>query len=159
MNTRAVAALTAGIAGIGGVSAMVAQAAPPTPDQGNLVVFPNRDFITIEGFADHANETARIEVTRGTALIGAAEGKVSGGEVAFEINHPGGVCWAQDASGTPLAGVPQVTPDIKPGDKVSIKFGGQVVADTTVQNAYVNTKSVLEGNKLTIKGFYDGIIQ
>ena len=44
--------------------ALVASAAPPAfPD--NLVVFPDRDFITVEGFQNHIGETALLEVVRG----------------------------------------------------------------------------------------------
>lgn len=54
-------------------------------------------------------------VARGATLMGAAKGKITaGGE--FEINHPGGACWGNDAA------FPQVTPDILPGDKVEVKF-------------------------------------
>ena len=63
-------------------------------------------------------------------VIGSAQGVVSGGDVAFEVNHPGGVCWG---NGTEL----QVTPDIRPGDKVSISFGVTPAGDTTVQDAFV----------------------
>ena len=109
--------------------ATAASAAVPTfPD--NLLVFPNRDFITIEGYAEHQGETALVQVERpGVGIVGSAQGVVSGGDVAFEINHPGGVCWG---NGTSL----NVTPDIQPGDKASISFGGTVAGDTTVQDAF-----------------------
>ena len=105
------------------MSATVASAAVPTfPD--NLLVFPNRDFITVEGYADHAGETALIKVDRpGVGVVGSATGVVSGGDVAFEINHPGGVCWG---NGTSL----KVTPDILPGDIATISFGGVDAGDT-----------------------------
>jgi hypothetical protein len=100
---------------------------PIAPD--NLVVFPDRDFVTIEGFADRINQEATIEVERvGVGVVGSAKGVVSGTDVAFEINHPGGYCWG---AGTNL----KVTPDILPGDVVSISFGGVKVAATTVQDA------------------------
>ena len=87
--------------------AFVASAAPPAfPD--NLVVFPDRDFITVEGFQNHVGETAFLEVLRGTSVIGSAKAVVAEGDVAFEVNHPGGYCWG---AGTDL----QVTPDIQPG--------------------------------------------
>ena len=96
---------------------------PIAPD--NLVVFPDRDFVTIEGFADRVNQEATIEVERpGVGVVGSAKGVVSGTDVAFEINHPGGYCWG---AGTGL----NVTPDIRPGDVVSIAFGGVKVAATT----------------------------
>ena len=94
---RVVAGLIAtGLAGTSLFTPGLAAAAPPTfPD--NLVVFPDRDFITIEGFQEHKGETATVEVTRGGTVVGSAQGLVSGDEVAFEINHPGGVCWGAGA--------------------------------------------------------------
>ena len=101
-------------------------AVPTAPD--NLLVFPNRDFITIEGYQSHKGEVATIELTRAGKVVGSAQGTVSGDDVAFEVNHPGGVCWG---AGTGV----NVTPDIVPGDVVTIKFGGTAFGDTTVQSA------------------------
>jgi hypothetical protein len=110
-------------------SALIAGAAVPAAPN-NILVFPNRDFVTVEGFADHAGETATVEISRGGTVVGAAQGVVSGGDVAFEINHPGGVCWG---AGTSM----KVTPDIQPGDKATIRFGATAAGDTVVQDAYV----------------------
>ena len=101
---------------------------PRSPN--NVVVFPDRDFVTIEGYQSHIGETALVEVTRGSQVIGSAKGVVEEGDVAFEINHPGGYCWG---AGTGL----NVTPDIRPGDKVNISFNGIDAGDTIAQNAYV----------------------
>jgi hypothetical protein len=122
-----------------------ANAAVPTfPD--NLLVFPNRDFVTVEGYQDHAGETATVEVSRaGVGVIGSAKGVVSGGDVAFEINHPGGYCWG---AGTGL----NVTPDIQPGDTVSIKFGATAAGDTRVQDVFVTEDAILSGSTVTVKG-------
>jgi len=110
---------------------LAAAAVPTFPD--NVVVFPDRDFVTIEGYQDHVGQTATIEVWRGTQIVGSAQGVVEAGDVAFEINHPGGYCWG---AGTSL----KVTPDIKPGDRVSIRFGTAANADaddsTTVADAF-----------------------
>ncbi|MFJ4268387.1 fibronectin type III domain-containing protein [Paenarthrobacter nicotinovorans] len=119
-------------------------AVPAFPD--NLVVFPDRDFITVEGYQDRLGQTALVEVTRkGTGVVGSAQGVVVAGDVAFEINHPGGYCWG---AGTGL----NVTPDILPGDIVSIKFNGVEAGATTVQDAYVTEHSSLTGSTLTVKG-------
>jgi hypothetical protein len=121
-----------------------AAAVPAFPD--NLVVFPDRDFITIEGYQDRVGQTALVEVTRkGAGVIGSAKGVVTAGDVAFEINHPGGYCWG---AGTGL----NVTPDIQPGDVVSIKFDGTEAGATTVQDAYVTEHSSLSGTTLTVNG-------
>jgi hypothetical protein len=150
-RTRAVAlaALTAaGTMLTATLGAGVAVAAPPVfPD--NLVVFPDRDFVTIEGFQDRVGETATVEVRRAGQVVGSARGLVEAGDVAFEINHPGGYCWG---AGTGLA----VTPDIVAGDVVSIAFGGAVVGDTVVADAAVDAAPVLNGSTVTITGHVTG---
>lgn len=119
-------------------------AVPAFPN--NLVVFPDRDFVTIEGFQDRVGETATVEVTRsGVGVVGSARGVVQAGDVAFEINHPGGYCWG---AGTGL----NVTPDIQPGDIVSIKFGTAAGGETRVQDTYVTAGSVLSGNSVIVRG-------
>ncbi|HEY3573243.1 MAG TPA: fibronectin type III domain-containing protein [Arthrobacter sp.] len=121
-----------------------ASAAVPTfPD--NIVVFPNRDFVTLEGYQDHLGQTGTVEVKRAGKIIGSAEGVVAAGDVAFEVNHPGGYCWG---AGTGL----NVTPDILPGDVVSLRFGATAAGETTVQDAYVTGDSTLSGTTLTVKG-------
>ena len=140
-----------GITTMGTAGAIVASAAVPEFPN-NLVVFPNRDFVTIEGYDQYAGQTATVEVTRNNKVVGAAKGVVSGGEVAFEINHPGGVCWGAGASSAL-----QVTPDIKAGDEVSIKIGDQVDDDTIVQDAVAGT-GVADGTKVTVSGHVaDGV--
>lgn len=123
-----------------------ANAAVPTFPN-NLVVFPDRDFVTIEGYQDKIGHTATVEVHRpGVGIVGSAQSVVAAGDVAFEINHPGGVCWGD---GTGL----KVTPDIKPGDAVTIKFDGKEAGTTTVQDTYVTGSSVLtDGTTVTVKG-------
>src|SRR3954447_24713625 len=89
-GTLAVASATGGILVAQTAGAAVADI-PSFPD--NIVVFPDRDFVSVEGYSGHAGETATIQVTRGTQVIGSARALVDGGGVAFEINHPGGFCW------------------------------------------------------------------
>jgi hypothetical protein len=125
------------------VPGLAVAAAPTFPD--NLVVFPNRDFVTVEGYQDHVGQTATIQVLRGTQVVGSAQGVVEAGDVAFEVNHPGGYCWG---AGTNL----QVTPDIVAGDKVTISFDGAVVGDTTVQDAAVDAKATASGTTVTVTG-------
>lgn len=108
--------------------ALMAGAAVPTAPS-NILIFPNRDFVSVEGFADHAGETATLEITRAGNVVGSAQAQVSGGTVAFEVNHPGGVCWG---NGTSL----KVTPDIRPGDKATVSFGATSAGDATVQDAF-----------------------
>jgi hypothetical protein len=121
-------------------------AAAPAEFPNNVVVFPDRDFVTIEGYQDHLGEEGTVEVKRGDQVIGSAKGKVEAGDVAFEINHPGGLCWG---AGTGL----NVTPDIRAGDVVSISFAsGGPAGDTTVGDAAVTGDSVATGNVLIVKG-------
>jgi hypothetical protein len=78
------------------------------PSLKDVTVFPERDFISIDGF-DPGTEL-QVVVRRGTndkPVIGTARGIVARGGV-FEINHPGGVCWTGQ------------TPDIRAGDFVDV---------------------------------------
>src|SRR3954469_13809123 len=89
---KAVAAVMGGVASLATVGAIVASAAvvPSFPD--NVVAFPDRAFVTIEGYQDHVGETGTVTVTRAGQVIGSAQGTVEEGDVAFEVNHPGGYC-------------------------------------------------------------------
>src|SRR3954453_551222 len=145
LTRRTTAVLVGGIAAMGATGAIVASAATPSfPD--NLVVFPDRDFLAVEGYQDHIGETALIEVSREGQVVGSAYAPIAEGDPAVEINHPGGVCWG---AGTGL----NVTPDIRSGDTVSIKFGEQLVEETVVQNAAVDTDTTISGNTVTVKGY------
>lgn len=118
-------------------------ATPSFPD--NIVVFPDRDFVSVEGYEAHAGENATIKVTRGTQVMGSAVVPVSGTDVAFEVNHPGGFCWG---TGTSL----KVTPDIRPGDVVSVTFADGVVEETRTSSAAVTEDMTLNGLTLTVRG-------
>lgn len=121
-------------------------AVPSFPD--NIVVFPNRDFVSVEGYSAHAGETALVEVTRpGQGVMGSAKAVVSGTDVAFEINHPGGGCWGD---GTTM----NVTPDIQPGDVVSITFPDGSSDQTTTSSATVVKDMTRTGTTVTIEGTY-----
>ena len=125
-------------------------AVPEFPN--NVVVFPNRDFVSLEGYSEHAGETALVEVTRpGIGVVGSAEGVVSGTDVAFEINHPGGVCWG---NGTAL----NVTPDILAGDIVSVSFPDGSHDETTTSSATVTQNMVQDGTTVTVEGTFDPTI-
>ncbi|KAG5186993.1 hypothetical protein JKP88DRAFT_254288 [Tribonema minus] len=68
---------------------LIALAALPVPPS-NIVLFPDRDFVTVEGFQEYAGKRGALIATRGTQRVGAAIPVFSGGDVAFEVNHPGG---------------------------------------------------------------------
>jgi Chitobiase/beta-hexosaminidase C-terminal domain/Fibronectin type III domain len=146
--TGKIAALTAClfIAGLSLMASAAYAAVPAFPD--NIVVFPNRDFITVEGFQDHVGDIALVEVTRpGVGVVGSARVQIAAGDPAFEINHPGGACWG---AGTGV----NVTPDIVPGDIVSLDLGGTVVkSDVTTQDAYVTKVNYVDGaTTFTVEG-------
>lgn len=114
-------------------------AAPPVfPD--NIVVFPNRDFVSFSGFQDHIGEQGLVKVTRpGVGVVGSVSVVVGEGDPAFEVNHPGGYCWG---AGTSL----KVTPDILPGDVVSFELaGGGEVPDVHTQDAYATAVNYVDG--------------
>lgn len=143
-RTAIVATVSAVLAATSLLAVPAASAAVPAfPD--NVVVFPDRDFVTIEGYQDHIGETATVTVTRGTEVVGSAVGTVAEGDVAFEINHPGGVCWG---AGTGL----NVTPDIQKGDKVSIRFADGASGETTTSTGTATTHAALSGNTVTVEG-------
>jgi hypothetical protein len=144
LKNRAATTVALGVTLLAAGGAIVGSAAVPSfPD--NVVVFPDRDFVTIEGYQNHIGETATVEVSRAGSVIGSAQAEVQEGDVAFEINHPGGVCWG---AGT----TDKVTPDIRPGDVVSVKFAGRSAGDTTVQDTYVDADSSLSGSTVTVQG-------
>jgi hypothetical protein len=145
LSKLVVALLAATLAVLGAVGAILASAAVPTfPD--NILIFPNRDFVSVQGYQDHIGQTATVTVTRGAQVIGSTEAVVREGDVAFEVNHPGGVCWG---AGTGL----KVTPDIQAGDRVQISFPGTSNAgDATVQDAFVTADAVLSGSTVTVTG-------
>ena len=68
----AIAALVAtGLVSSAFVTPGIAVAAPAAfPD--NIVVFPDRDFVTVEGYQDHVGKTATFEVVRGGQVVGSA---------------------------------------------------------------------------------------
>ena len=150
---RGRAVLPLGVAALVGLPLFIAGGSPSvsavTPNlpvfPNNLVVFPNRDFVTVEGFAEYQGEFGKIEVTRpGVGVVGSAIGEMSGDDVAFEINHPGGVCWGE---GTDL----EVTPDIQAGDVVSLSIDDQVVAATTTLDVVAND-AVQSGTTVVVTG-------
>ena len=128
-----------------GVSADHASAAgvPVFPD--NLVIFPDRDFLSVEGFDAHIGENALVQVIRGGQVIGAAEVTLGPGGVPFEVNHPGGYCWGNDVvggtgflSGTAAPNaLPNVTPDVRPGDDIVVTFADGSTSAITTQDGFV----------------------
>ena len=69
------------------------------------VVFPERDFVAVDG-GWPANTPFRLEVVRNGVVLTTSENWVTDANGVGEINHPGGACWKN------------FTPDILPGDVV-----------------------------------------
>jgi len=111
----------------------------------NIICFPERDFCNFENFLDYTGKSLLVEVNRNGKVIGSAVGVVSGDVVAFEVNHPGGICWGD---GTTL----KITPDIQHGDEVTVKSGALILGGMTIQNGYISNYNLV-GNTLRITGF------
>lgn len=133
-----------------GLAPVPALAAVPTfaivnnpPSAGlNVIVFPQRDFISSTGY--HAGDTVQVSVIHPSGVSystnditpqadpRAAVGAPFAGIV--DVNHPGGACW------------PTTTPDIRPGDQVRITITANaaeparvgVADETTVRNVTVS---------------------
>ena len=133
----------------GGLATGPAQAIdsnPPT-GPGNIEVFPARDMVAVEGYADQAGKRATLEVRRGGQLVGSAVGTVDATGF-LEANHPGGVCWG---AGTDL----KVTPDITAGDEVRVTFSDGHWDGSRVSDAEVTEVVTDEAARtLTISGRY-----
>ncbi len=160
-SRRGRAALPLGVAALVGLPLFIAGGSPSvsavTPNlpvfPNNLVVFPNRDFVTIEGFSEYQGKTGLVEVTRPkVGVVGSAEGVMSGEDVAFEINHPGGYCWGE---GTGL----DVTPDIQAGDIVSLSIDGEQIAATTTLDVAADDAVMPDAKTVVVTGrIGDGVI-
>lgn len=121
------------------LAAPIATNEPPLAPH-SLIVFPQRDFVSVSGYAE--TETVTIEIihsaifgggtiTAGPGLIPVDDPATPEFDGIVEVNHPGGYCWNG------------VTPDIRPGDKLRVTVDQTNVADqTTVAN--VNAKRAIQ---------------
>ncbi len=126
---------------------MPAQAATPPTAPNNIVIFPERDFLSLEGYQDKVGQKATITVLRKGEVSGKATGTIAAGDPALEVNHPGGVCW----NGEIAPGI-KVTPNIKPGDLVRVKFADGTTDSARTQNARVTNFKKVGDNKLVVNG-------
>ncbi|MGH3336202.1 MAG: fibronectin type III domain-containing protein, partial [Nocardioides sp.] len=141
-QTALVGLVAASIAVIAG---QAVQAADPPAAPNNIVVFPQRDFVTIEGYQGRVGQQATVTVTRNGVETSRAVGRVAAGDVALEINHPGGVCWQG------------VTPDIKPGDVVRVSFPGGASDSTRTQRPEVTPQA--DGAGFRKVGAFDLVVE
>ncbi len=132
-------------ASIAVIAGPATQAATPPAAPNNIVVFPQRDFVTIEGYQGRVGQQATVTVTRGGVETSRAVGRVAAGDVALEINHPGGVCWQG------------VTPDIKPGDVVRVTFPGGASDSTRTQRPAVTPQA--DGTGFSKVGAFDLVVE
>ncbi len=126
------------------ISYVVSQNLPNAPD--NIVCFPERDFCSFDGFLAYTGKPLTVEIVRNGDITGSAVATVSGTDVAFEINHPGALCWGD---GTSL----KVTPDLLKGDEVFVKSGAMIIAKSIIQDGYIIDSNVENGNQLVINGY------
>jgi Fibronectin type III domain len=127
------------------IAGQAAQAADPPAAPNNIVVFPQRDFVTIEGYQGRVGQQATVTVTRNGVETSRAVGRVAAGDVALEINHPGGVCWQG------------VTPDIKPNDVVRVTFPGGASDSTRTQRPEVTPQA--DGAGFRKVGAFDLVVE
>jgi hypothetical protein len=133
------------VASITVIAGQAAQSANPPAAPNNIVVFPQRDFVTVEGYQGRVGQQATVTVTRNGVETSRAVGRVAAGDVALEINHPGGVCWQG------------VTPDIKPGDVVRVSFPGGASDSTKTQRPVVTPQA--DGTGLRKVGAFDLVVE
>ena len=93
-----------------------AQAAP----ERSIEIFHNREMVSIVGY--DPGSIVKIEVIRNNQTVGAVTRTVLP-DGTYEINHTGAAandCWGPGNAGSPTydSTLPNVTPDIKPGDTV-----------------------------------------
>jgi len=100
--------------------AVPALAANPPAFPNNIVIFPERDFVVLEGYEDRAGQRVTVTVERDGVVTSSATGTVGAGDPSLEINHPGGICWEG------------VTPNIRPGDEVFATFADHEDSATTI---------------------------
>ncbi len=83
VTRRAGVAIAGGLATLATAGAIVASAAVPALAD-NIVVFPDRDFLGLEGFEGHVGDTATIEIRRAGQVVGSTTGEVAAGDHAAD---------------------------------------------------------------------------
>lgn len=110
---------------------------PPRIPQ-NVVVFPERDFVTVEGYESQAGQDLGIRVLRGDVEVGRSVVTATAGDPSAEVNHPGGACWIGS------------TPDLRPGDRVEVLPSSGAGDATTVLDVAAAAATVPPGTTGTV---------
>jgi hypothetical protein len=130
-------AVAVGLVAAVGVVAGSAAAVVPAPSGGRAILsFPERDFVSLTGFAQNSRVT--VEVLRNDVVVGVAHDAVPQDDLKtpgvfdglVDVNHPGGACWEG------------VTPNIRPGDvvrttQVDAAAATSITEQTVTQNVKV----------------------
>ena len=122
------------------VSGVAMLAALPAVASANQVIaFPERDFVSGDGFTAGAIVNYKVTHTDGSSYTASVRADLDG---LAEINHPGGTCW----TGT--------TPDVRAGDVVSATDGVAADAVTfTVPNTQVQRVTNPAPGTIVVKGW------
>src|SRR3712207_1994500 len=119
----------------------LAQAGNPPTGPGNIEIFAKRDMVALEGYVDQDGETATVTVSRNGQQVGIGEGVIDATGL-LEINHPGGSRWTG------------VTPNIRRGDLVEVKFSETAFTDGAVTSSVKIDSLTRAGNTVTLAGTY-----
>ena len=117
-----------GLGSLAGSAAAAPLAGATTPPGGthNIIVFPQRDFVSADGYADGDLVVVHVIEPDGTVISTDPANPIAAQGGLVEVNHPGGACWNVN------------TPDIRPGDIVQVDIVGGPNAGTadatTVRN-------------------------
>jgi hypothetical protein len=157
---RRTTALVAGALVAPAALAVPAMAAEPPALGHEVISFPSRDFVSATGYTKDVPAIVQVrrrnpatglleEVSRSTRILPQDDPSTPGFDGLVEVNHPGGGCWQN------------VTPDIRPGDKVRVfqraddpttdVFDPIFVSDDQTTTAYVRTNRPQRvGTSLTV---------
>src|SRR4051812_34873203 len=137
---RAALTTAPGVAPAAVLAAPAGAANPPTLPH-SIISFPERDFVSAEGY--EAGVPVVVEVLRNGSIIGTSTEVTPGADGLVEVNHPGGGCWVGS------------TPDILPGDEVrttQLPGGAPGQQDGTTTADVKAEPAVLEGGDVVVRG-------
>ena len=133
-------------AGLGSAWPAFAAAINEPPAAPHIIIsFPERDFVSADGYAQ--GDPVTVEVIRSGFTVGIAhvdpqdDLTTPGFDGLVEVNHPGGGCWET------------VTPDIRPGDVIRTTTASGTVDQTTTAGVTVTQPATaINADTIQIKG-------